>query len=497
MKRQWTADELAEHWAPHPWELDLLANKSGATRLGFALLLKYFQYAGRFPARKSDIPPAAIVFLARELALPPELYAQYRWTGRTIAFHRTQIRQALGFREATVQDAEELAAWLAREMLPHDHRRDHLHAAVDARCRACHLEPPALSRVDRIVRSALRTYEERLYQCVLARIGPDGLARIDALLAPDSNHAHDEPTTEDATDDRLTLHDLKADPGRLRLDNLFAQIDRLRRVRDVALPADLFAGVAPKVVHLYRQRAAAEPPSELRAHPDAVRATLVAALCIERQREITDGLLDLLIAMVHKSGASSGSSLPTSIKRVTGKPNILYHVAEAAVAHPDGLVREVVYPAAGGEQTLRDLVREYKETGPGYRLHVQTHLRASYRAHYRRVLPELLEVLAFRSNNAAHAPVIRALNLLRRYTTDKARRFPFHEDVPFDGVVPSGWTEAVIATDAKGRPRIDRINYEICVLQTLRDKLRCKEVWVVGADRYRNPDADLPADFAA
>ena len=76
-------------------------------------------------------------------------------------------------------------------------------------------------------------------------------------------------------------------------------------------------------------------------------------------------------------------------------------------------------------------------------------------------------------------------------------RFPPDEDVPLDGVVPPGWIEAVIATDAKGRPRIDRINYEICVLQTLRDKLRCKEVWVEGADRYRNPDEDLPADFAA
>lgn len=29
----------------------------------------------------------------------------------------------------------------------------------------------------------------------------------------------------------------------------------------------------------------------------------------------------------------------------------------------------------------------------------------------------------------------------------------------------------------------------------LRDKLRCKEIWVVGADRWRNPDEDLPADF--
>jgi hypothetical protein len=56
MKRQWTADELAEHWTLSPYEVDLLANKSGATRLGFALLLKYFQYEGQFPPHKGDIP---------------------------------------------------------------------------------------------------------------------------------------------------------------------------------------------------------------------------------------------------------------------------------------------------------------------------------------------------------------------------------------------------------------------------------------------------------
>ncbi len=43
MKRQWDPYDLAEHWTLLPGELDLLANKSGPTRLGFALLLKYFQ----------------------------------------------------------------------------------------------------------------------------------------------------------------------------------------------------------------------------------------------------------------------------------------------------------------------------------------------------------------------------------------------------------------------------------------------------------------------
>jgi Tn3 transposase DDE domain len=39
--------------------------------------------------------------------------------------------------------------------------------------------------------------------------------------------------------------------------------------------------------------------------------------------------------------------------------------------------------------------------------------------------------------------------------------------------------------------------YEVAVLEALREQLRCKEIWVVGANRYRNPDEDLPADFEA
>jgi hypothetical protein len=44
---------------------------------------------------------------------------------------------------------------------------------------------------------------------------------------------------------------------------------------------------------------------------------------------------------------------------------------------------------------------------------------------------------------------------------------------------------------------VNRITYEICALETLREQFRCKEVWVAGANRYRNPDEDMPADFDA
>ncbi|OHV29006.1 MULTISPECIES: hypothetical protein [Pseudofrankia] len=143
-----------------------------------------------------------------------------------------------------------------------------------------------------------------------------------------------------------------------------------------------------------------EGPSHL---PDAES---MLALLHHRLQEITDTLVELLISMVHRIGARADKKvieeLVNAFKRVTGKENILFAIAEASLSSPDEPVCEVVFPAvAGGEQTLRDLVHEFKTKGPVYRRTVQTTLKASCSNHYRRGLIALLDVLEFRSNNAA------------------------------------------------------------------------------------------------
>jgi Tn3 transposase DDE domain len=143
------------------------------------------------------------------------------------------------------------------------------------------------------------------------------------------------------------------------------------------------------------------------------------------------------------------------------------------------------------------LVAEYKATGTAYRQRVHTVMRASFANHYRRMIPILLSVLDFRSNNDIHRPVIQALKLLKKYTSSKARYYDAEEEIPIDGVLKSGVRDLLLETDKDGNERINRINYEISVLQALRERLSCKEIWVVGANRYGNPDHDLPTDFEA
>lgn len=56
MKRNWNEDELLEHFAVVPIERKLIGNKTGASRLGFTVLLKYFQQEVRFPAKNRIFP---------------------------------------------------------------------------------------------------------------------------------------------------------------------------------------------------------------------------------------------------------------------------------------------------------------------------------------------------------------------------------------------------------------------------------------------------------
>lgn len=490
-------------WDLTPADRLLVEAKRWGSRLRFAVMLLFFRARGRFPRTTREISDDVVRGLARTLGLPVPDGAASLLAGaadRTLERQRAEIRTLLGFREATVADAEELGAWLRDHAVADTRDQSRLAAQLEERCRALHLEPPTADRVRRLVRGAVRAYEDRFHAAIHARLPPDVRDRLDALLRPppagsEVDGAADPTSTAGA---RAVLNFVRGDPGKASVASVTRGLERLETIRTVGLPVGLFAGVLPHEIELCRRRVAVQPPSDLRRLPEPARLTWLAAYAHLRGRALTDNLVELLVETVHTIGARAERRVERQaigeLKRVTGKPNLLFAIADAAIAKPDGTVRDVVFPVVG-EQTLRELVREW-QAGPMYRRSLRTTIRSSYAGHYRRMVPKLLDALDFRSNNATHRPVIEALELVRRYAATRQRYIPTHETVPIEGVVRPLWRDAVIDTGAGGKPRVNRITYEICVLEALRERLRSKEVWVVGADRYRNPDEDLPADFA-
>jgi TnpA family transposase len=490
-------------WELTPADRLIVEAKRWGSRLRFAVLLLFYRACGRFP-RAAEVDRHATVELARVLGVPaPDSAAALLPDSddRTLKRQRAEIRTLLGFREATVADAEALGTWLRDHAAARTRDLGELTAEAEARCRALRIEPPTPDRIDRVVRAAVRTYDERRHAAVHARLSPETRASLDALLRPLGPEGVAEAIEEwDEQTTAAPLIHLRGGPGRVSVASLRDELARLDAVRRLGLPDGLFADWSPAELEACRQRVAVEAPYELRRHPEATRLAWLSAYAHLRGRAVADALVELLIETVHHIGARAEhrveKELLEDLKRVGGKQALLYRMAGAAVGNPDGSVRDVIYPTVG-EQTLHDLVREAKATGPTYRITLRATIRGSYRGHYRRAVLDLLAALDFRSNNEAHRPVIEALALVRRYADTRVRHIPAHEDVPLEGVVRPLWRDAVVDTDPHGRPRVDRITYEICALEALRDQLRCKEVWVAGADRYRNPDEDVPADFTA
>lgn len=134
MKRAWHPDELAEQWTILPEEQQWIGNKYGPTRLGFVVLLKFFQHEGRFPRQPAEVPRGIVEYLAQQVDVGPETWEQYDWHGRSIEYHRAQIRQHVGFREASIADGASLRTWLCDQVLCTTHRVDHVREALCAVC---------------------------------------------------------------------------------------------------------------------------------------------------------------------------------------------------------------------------------------------------------------------------------------------------------------------------------------------------------------------------
>jgi TnpA family transposase len=490
MKRDWEISELQEYWTLQPDELNLLANKTDENRLGFALLLKFFQVEGRFPEDKKEIPRKCAAFVAEQIEISVSAffkYFDYRTDNRTVKYQRAQIRKFTGFRECTVADSLKISKWLQNKILPQGNNEEQVRSAAYRRFMELRIEPPEQLRVDRLVRSAINSHDKLVYRRIMNNIPRASIPWLDALLT----NKEDVPTDSEA----LNMTDLREEPGKANVKNLIREMDKLECLRQTRLPKNILAGLSPGMLAIYKQRVATEPLRELRRHPDRVKYPLLAIYCRLRTEEITDTLVQMLFQITHGVDKHAENrainEYVADVKRVRGKPELLYKIAKAAVENPDGTVRDVIFPVVG-EQTLKDLVEEFKSSGPLFTQQVLKKAAASHKHHYKRLFPKVLRVLDFQSKAPALKPLRRALKILTMKDQLDANDL---KKLPIEGVIDEDDAGLVFTLDKDGNEIIDENKYRVLFLRSLQKRTKTKETWVPGANKFRNPDEDLPADF--
>ncbi|MCA1680568.1 MAG: DUF4158 domain-containing protein [Actinobacteria bacterium] len=142
----------------------------------------------RFPRDRAEIPSAAVAFVADQVAVAAEELSGYDWTDRSIKYHRAQVREAFGFREAAVADEEHWTVWLQREVCPVELSEERVRDALLRRCRSERVEPPGSSRIERVLGSARAGHDAHVTARTLSRLSDGATLRRARLVgdAPDA-----------------------------------------------------------------------------------------------------------------------------------------------------------------------------------------------------------------------------------------------------------------------------------------------------------------------
>ncbi len=362
MKKNWTEDEILANFMLMPNELHLsMGNKTEVNRLGFAVLLKYFQQEAKFPSKKQDIPKTMIEYIAKQLGTSPDRFDEYSWDGKekTYTRHRKNIRGFFSFQELTLTDNERFGQWL-EEQVQFTHDTYYLKNQAYSLFRKWKVEPPSIGSLNRLIDSAIDTFEKNLYQTTYQLLSAKTFARLDALLESQSDEESKEDK-EKEVNDILTFRQLLTSPRKPSVKTMETEVKKLLAIRHLQIPDHLFHHMTPKLIKKYRLRAATETVTELRAHPTHIRYTLLATLFWHRQAEVIDYLADLLDEITLKFGNKAKNTTRKEaveeLERVQGKIQHIVNLLKAMVDHPDGIIQDTLYPIVSSS-TIRKIIKD-------------------------------------------------------------------------------------------------------------------------------------------
>jgi TnpA family transposase len=471
-------------------EILLIGNKRNETKLGFAVLYKYFQLNHRFPQNRSDIPDEFINYIGKQVGVKDSLFEDYDWNSRSTTYHRKQIRNLFGFREYAVADSEIMKLWLLDRVLRFNDDIDYLKDEFYKRLIHLKIEPTSNENIERIINSAINTYESNIYENIFKKLPSETIEKIESFLVKETDNSRSEQT--------IWFQDFNDDPDGANISSVFNESSKLRVIEEMNIPEGICDEIPPRYLKKYYKRSKSENISELRRHPECIKYVSLTIFFHFKTMEIKDNLVDLLIKIIHNLDTNASKKVKKELAEPTNytrnKNKLLLKIAKAVVKNPEAKTCDVIYPIAD-EKKLKNLIHELESKSDDI-LNKNSYIkmRSSYQRHYRRILPDIMKSLKFSSSNDNYKPIIESMELINRYLNSSTIHYSKNDDIPIEGVVRPMWQDMIEETKSKSS-KVKRIDYELCALQTLKDKLRCREVWINGADKYRNPDEDLPKDF--
>jgi TnpA family transposase len=470
--------EMARHYVLGAEDLALIRTKRRSiNRLGFAVQLCLLRYPGVGMGPAEQPPEGMIAFVAKQLAVPSAVFADYAQRDQTRREHSVELQRYLSLRSFGLADWRAClrvgadAAWATD-------RGEPIVQAMLTHLRANGVLLPTEAVLERIGLAARAWARQKTFETLAAGLSDSERDTLTGLLAVDPELHRSR---------FAWLRDYSESPAP---SNIVALLDRLEYARGLKVdPARAGRIHAARLVRLIDEGAIMTVQHIADLEP-ARRTAILAVQAASLETRLSDATLAMFekyMGTLFSRARNRDERRFQATRRDVARALVLFRRTIAALRHAkeageDGVAvveREIGMKQLDGALPVIGAVADVADQD----ILVTAAERYSV---LRRFSPRFLAAFDFRSNTP-NDPVLAAVELLRTMDRDGTRVLPKR---PPSSFLPPQWRKLIFANGAA-----DRRLYETAVLATLRERLRGSNIWVAGSRDYRAfEDYLLPAE---
>jgi Domain of unknown function (DUF4158) len=409
------------------WQL-LHQARGVPNRFGLAVLLKTFQHLGYFVERLSEVPPGIIAHLAQQLLLLPHVLNAYDDTHPVKRHrHRAWIRRHVGTHAYRPQQHEPRLRQVLLDGPAQEAQFPHalLPAAV-AQLRAWKIELPARQSLLRLLASVLEEADRTLFRTLAARLSDQQKQQLDGFLQAEQPHT------------QSPFHRVKQSPGRPSVATLHEEAQKLQQLRAFGVEPQVLAGISPRKAAYLANLVGRYTNTDMARFAADKRYALLAAFIVDRCTTITDQIVDVFLTLMRKLSSKSeeqlGREIVREVKEGQDHHELLYELSILLLAHPQGIVDEVVFSRIPKAQ-LEDVVQTKGKRRRSYRLRHYDVMSQKFAHHYGRALSLVLQHLRFQTSSS-HQWLLRAIAAVTGHLG--SRKWYLDEETPM-GDMSESW----------------------------------------------------------
>ncbi|MCE3238944.1 MAG: hypothetical protein K0R24_1925 [Gammaproteobacteria bacterium] len=503
-----------------PDMLDLIKSKKTCeTQVIFGVLMVFFQQVGRFPSIEEKDCINLIVEISNFLNSKgtDHLNILKKITNsslRTVKRFKNEIRIFFQFKILNKSDhLSEFISYCKKNIFPMAPKWDQANEQAYTYLKNKKIEPRTNIQLDYFLATAHRQFEDEFFTKIARLLTPDIKEDLDQLVKEEGQKAEhvESPTkSEKAVSlgqpirQPLTLGQLKEEKAHLKIDSILYEIQKYKGLSALNIPKAVESIGSRKLFEKYYERVLVESPSHIRDHKASIRYAYLSIFCVIQQQRMTDTLTDLLLKLLQriltKAERSVDRALQLDNKRVKGKMGTLLALAKQSIDHPDGVIKETIYPKISKDR-LTEIVIDLGEDGQWYRNQVKAKALSLYSHNNRRIVWTLINALEFGAEPELFK-FLNAINFLKKMNADEAGektislKQRLYNPILLKNIISDNWLPFV--TIKANHPTKIRINwnaFELALFERLETELSVKNIWVKQAFRYRNPNEDMPPDF--